>query len=394
MNITEKCTGCMACYNSCPFNAIEIVQNKKGFYEPKIIKEKCKNCKKCVSVCPQNNPISKNKFKEIYAAWSKDKDIRINSTSGGIFSELANIVLNKNGVVIGAMFDQNFKTIHGVITNKKDLDKTRGSKYVQSYIGNSFKIAKEFLDKGKVVLFSGVGCQIAGLKKFLNKEYNNLYTIDVLCHGVPSPRIFEEYKDRQNQKEISNIRFRFKKPSWTIFSMKIDYKNGSSYMKDTYKDLYTRAFLEDYITNDVCCECQYVGEKRVSDITLADFWGYISENYKTRNTEKGISLVMINSLKGNELFENIKKNVVYVRKNIDEAKKGNQCLREPFKKNKNYNDFWKIYFEYGYDKAFQRYIKQKRMPLKRRISLLFNDKAYLIPKNFRNKLIEIREKNK
>ena len=154
------------------------------------------------------------------------------------------------------------------------------------------------------------------------------------------------------------------------------------------------AFLEDYITNEVCSNCQYVGEDRVSDITLADFWGYISNSYKTRNTEKGISLIMINSIKGKELFENIKEDIIFIEKDIEEAKRGNRCLNRPFNKNKNYDNFWKTYFEFGYDKAFQTYIKPKSMTLKRKISLLFNDKAYLIPKKLRKKLIIIREKNK
>ena len=200
MNITEKCTGCMACYNACPFNAIEIIQNEKGFYEPHIIEEKCKKCKKCVITCPQNNLAEKKENKVVYAAWSNSEIEREESTSGGIFSEIAKKVLEEDGIVVGAIYDENFKVVHGILTNKEDLQKTRGSKYVQSYIGDSFKIVKKYLDEGRKVLFSGVACQIAGLKNFLNKKYNNLITVDVLCHGVPSPMIFEEYKKRHNGK--------------------------------------------------------------------------------------------------------------------------------------------------------------------------------------------------
>lgn len=394
MVITQKCTGCMACYNACPFNAIEIIQNKKGFYEPRIIEEKCKKCKICVMTCPQNHEIEKQKYKSVYAAWTKDKTIRKNSTSGGIFTEIAKKVLEEKGVIIGVIFDQNFKVVHGVIEKEEDLVKTRGSKYVQSYVGNVFKLAKKYLEEGRLVLFSGVACQIAGLKKFLNKEYSNLLTIDVLCHGVPSPKIFEEYKEKQAKNEIKNISFRYKKPNWTVFSMKIDYKNKKSYVKNTYKDKYLRAFLEDYITNETCSDCKYTGEERVGDITLADFWGYISETFKMRNTEKGISLVLINTEKGKKYFENLKNDIICLDKTFEEAKKGNQCLRNPFKKNKLYNEFWNTYFEEGYEKAFNKYIKEKKMPIKRKISLLFNNKAYVIPKTIREKMISIRDNKK
>lgn len=204
--------------------------------------------------------------------------------------------------------------------------------------------------------------------------------------------IFEEYKKRHNGNEISNIKFRYKKPSWTIFSMKIDYKNGSSYSNTTYKDEYIRAFLEDYITNEVCCECKYTGKDRVSDITLADFWGYISESFKNRNTEKGISLVMVNTKVGEEYFYKIKERIVYIEKTFEEAAKGNQCLRKPFQKNKLYNEFWKNYFLAGYDDTVKKYIREKNMPLKRKISLIFNDTAWIFPKEIREKLIKIRDK--
>ena len=394
MIITEKCTGCMACYNACPFDAIEIGENEKGFYVPKINEEKCRKCNKCVAVCPQNDFVEKHKHKEVYAAWSKDKEIRQQSTSGGLFTEIANKVLENNGVIIGAIFDKDYKVVHGVIKSKEELNKTRGSKYVQSYIGSSYKIAKEYLENGKLVLFSGVSCQVAGLKKFLGREYENLITTDILCHGVPSPSVFKQYKEKMGQDEITNIQFRYKKPSWTIFSMKIDYKNGKTYKASTYKDPFIRAFLEDYITNEVCAECKYTGENRVSDITLADFWGYISENYKMRNTEKGISLVMINTEKGKKIFETIKEQVIYREKDIEEAKKGNRCLREPFNKNKQYDEFWSDYLKDGYEKTFATYIKEKKMPLKRKISLLFNDKAYLLPRIVRKKLIKVRDNSK
>lgn len=395
MRVNEKCTGCMACYNACPVGAIEIVQDEKGFYEPKIIKEKCIQCKKCKLVCPEVNSREKNDNPTVYAAWAKQKDIRENSTSGGIFSIIATKVLEADGVVFGAMFDENFKVVHSYVTEIEDLVKFRGSKYVQSFIGGSLKKVEAFLQEGKMVLFSGTACQIAGLLNYLQKDYENLITIDILCHGVPSPKIFKEYIQNINEekKKIKEIKFRYKKPSWTVFSMKIEYEDGKYYLRDTFKDPYLRGFLEDYITKEICTECQYTGEKRISDITLADFWGYISDQYKTRNNEKGISLILVNTEKGKKILELLKEKIVIRNKTIEEAVRSNQCLKEPFRKNKLYDEFWKEYKENGYETASKKYFKPRKMTLKRKVSLFFNDKAYLIPKKLRIKLINARAAN-
>lgn len=398
MNICDKCIGCMACYQSCPFHAIRITQDEKGFYKPVIIEGKCKLCGKCQKICPQNNQIKRNTAQKVYAAWIEDIQIRKNSTSGGIFTVLAKQVLAKKGVVFGAMFDEKFKVVHSFIEKEEDLIKMQGSKYVQSYIGESYIKVKEFLQEDKVVLFSGTACQIAGLFSYLDKDRDNknLITVDILCHGVPSPKIFEEYKKSivKNVEDIENIKFRYKKPSWTVFSMKIDIKNQKPYIKCTYKDPYLRGFLGDFITNEVCSQCKYVGEKRISDITIADFWGYISDNRKMRNTEKGISLVIVNTNKGKEIFDYITSEIKFTEKEIEEAKLGNQCLREPFPKNTNYDMFWRTYFEKGYEVASTKYFVPIKEKYKRKISLLFNDKAYLIPKKMRKKLIDIRTKSK
>ena len=395
MKVNEKCTGCMACYNACPVRAIEIIQNDKGFYEPNIIEEKCIKCKKCKVICPEINHREKNTVPSVYAAWNKEKNTRKNSTSGGVFSIIATEVLNLNGIVFGAMFDEEFRVIHSYITKTEDLFELRGSKYVQSFIGNSFQKAKQFLEEGRVVLFSGTACQISGLLNYLQKDYINLITIDILCHGVPSPKIFKEYIKNINreQNKIKEIRFRYKKPSWTVFSMKIDYEDGRTYMKSTFKDPYLRGFLEDYTTNEICAECQYTGEKRISDITLADFWGYISDEFKTRNTEQGISLILVNTEKGKNLLNKLNKKMVIINKTIQEAMKGNKCLNEPFKKNNLYDEFWKEYKENGYENVSAKYFKPRKMKLKRRLSLLFNDYAYIIPYKIRNKLIKVREQN-
>ena len=389
MEICTECTGCMCCYNSCPKNAITIIQDKKGFYIPDIDKKKCINCDLCKKICPQNCNIEKNEPKEVIASWSRDKKIRKKSSSGGLAYLISKYILKNNGVVYGVSFDQSFKAQHERITRIEDLYKIQGSKYVQSYVGNSLENVKQDLEENKTVLFTGTACQIAGLKSYLKKEYSNLYTIDVLCHGIPSPRIFEEYLISKNKESITSINFRLKQPSWTKYSIKIDY-NKDTYIKSNFKDKYLRAFLKDYITNECCSSCKYTGKERVSDITLADFWGYVSEKYKYRNTEKGISLVLINNSKGKDLFNKINSEIIFIEKDFEEAALGNQCLRKPFEKNKKYNEFWEDYFKNDFDFVANKYFTPDRLTLKRKVSLFFNNYAFIIPKKIRRKMIEMR----
>lgn len=391
--LPEKCTGCLACFNECEFNAIEIKQNNKGFYIPVINKNLCKNCGMCEKVCPEIEHVNKNNVIGCYAAWSKNDEIRKKSTSGGIFYEIAKSIIDDGGIVVGAVFDENYKVIHDIIDNVDELIRLQGSKYVQSYLGNIYKRVEKELLKQRKVVFSGVACQIAGLKNFLKKEYDNLILIDVLCHGAPSPLIFNEYLERKkNIGTIKNISFRYKKPSWTVFSMRVDYYENKIYQKDTFEDEYIRLFLDDYITNEVCAECKYTGEKRVSDLTLADFWGYVSDKRKYRNTEKGISMILTNTEKGFKLLENIEKNLTIVEKDFEEAQNGNQCLKRPFKKNALYKEFWNDYAQNGYEYVLNTYFKKKKMSMKRKISLLVYNNAYLIPKIVRAKLIKARNK--
>lgn len=394
MKLVDKCTGCMACYNSCKFNAIKIIQNEKGFYVPKIDMHKCKKCGCCEKACPEKNQIEKRRWQECYAAWSNNKDVRSTSTSGGIFYEIAKEILKESGVVFGVVFNKESNLVqHTMIKDITELNNLQGSKYVQSFVGDIYLKVKEQLDNNKLVLFSGVSCQIAGLKMYLKKSYDNLITIDVLCHGAPSPKIFDEYLNDKNFKKIEKISFRYKRPSWTVFSMKVEY-SGKQYLKDTNKDEYLRLFLSDFITNEVCSDCKYTGEERIADITLADFWGYISDKMKYRNKEKGISLVLVNSQSGEVIFNKIKNYITYINKDFLEAKDGNKCLTKPYPKNKNYNSFWNDYFKYGYKYIIDKYYAERKIPIRRKISLFINDHAYIVPKCIRKRMYNIKYKHK
>lgn len=360
INIKEKeqCCGCSACYNICPQNAIIMEEDKKGFKYPKVNIEKCINCKLCEKVCPIiNNKEGVNKTKA-YASINKDDEIRKESSSGGIFTLLAEEVIEMDGVVFGAAFDENFNVIHKCIKNKNEIGELRGSKYVQSDIGESYKQAKIFLEQNKYVLFTGTPCQIEGLKNFLGKNYDKLYTQDFICHGVPSKKIWKKYlsfMQKDKEKLIKTINFRNKKHGWENYSMNIEYNNKKIYNKEHNKDIYMRAFLQNISLRESCYNCQFKKYNRNSDITLADFWG-ISKVKPEINDHKGTSLVIINSNKGKFLFEKIRNRCIIKEVDLEEAIRYNKAFAFSAKYNENSEKFFEDVDDgISFDKAIKKY---------------------------------------
>lgn len=304
----KNCTGCSACMNACPKDAINISYENSFFYEPKVDYNKCVSCKKCVSVCPALDYTSFNsKNPKTYAAYAHDAE-RKTSASGGVFPVIAKWILQNGGYVCGAAWSENWDVHHIIIDNVEDLQKLKVSKYVQSYVGDVFTKIKELLSYGKTVLFSGTPCQNAGLRKFLGRDYDNLYMMDLLCHGAPSPRIWQDYLtknfDKQNIKEIN---FRSKENGW-ISTRKLVYDKSGSFVKtDEAKPvgIFYEAFLNHKINNESCMECKYRYIPRPGDFTIGDFWHYPAFD-KTLNDGKGLSVMLLNSKKTEALFENFK----------------------------------------------------------------------------------------
>lgn len=370
----ELCTGCGACYLGCAKSAITMHTNNKGFLYPIIDESKCIECGKCRRICPILNVKIKENIedKKTYACWSKDSNLRAISTSGGVFTNIAKYILSKDGVVFGAKFDENFKVIHDECKNLNELKDFRGSKYVQSEIGDSYLKAKKYLDNKVLVLFTGTPCQIAGLNSFLGKEYSNLLTMDIVCHGVPSPLIFSDYIKYIEEKKgdkIKNISFRYKKPSWSVFSMKIDFQKSNSYIRDKYKDPYLVGFLSDYYLRDSCHNCKFTNLDRAGDITVSDYWQYKSYSKSMRNNEKGISMVMINNSKGKEVFDIISKELVYEERSLKDAVGSNSSLSRSYPKNKKSDEFWEYYFKNGFSETVIKYLN----PLKRTFRTKLHD---------------------
>ena len=304
----KSCTGCGACVNACPVKALSMEFNDEGFYAPKVDEEKCIKCGKCKSVCPAVNFSTKNKNKPVSYAYAASDEERKNSTSGAFFSILAKYVLEQNGYVCGAAWNEKFEANHIIIDKIEDLHKIRFSKYVQSNTMNCFTKIRELLEQNKLVLFSGTPCQNAGLIKFLNKEYPNLITMDIICHGAPSPRVWQDYLDENfDRNKIVDINFRNKDNGWVQCgeiwyygsSSNIDYANGEK----SPIGVYYEAFLGHYLSNKPCLDCKYRSVPRPADFTCGDFWHlYESE----LNDKKGLSVVLLNNSKAEKIFNILK----------------------------------------------------------------------------------------
>ena len=353
----SKCCGCGACYNACPANAITMKEDEYGFKYPKIDSARCTNCGLCERVCPiLKTTIQSKEVLKAYAAYMKNEEIRKQSSSGGIFTLLAEYIIKQNGVVFGAQFDESYKVIHSDVDNIHDLGKFRGSKYVQSDILESYKKVKKLLDENRKVLFTGTPCQIEGLKSFLKREYENLYTQDIICHGVPSPLVWEKYKEFRKSidgKSPVKIDFRNKDTGWKMFNMKFDY-DKFSYFQNQRNDLFMQAFLKNTCLRDSCYSCAFKNENKVSDITLGDYWG-IQNVHPEMDDDKGTSAIIINSSKGQELFEAIKQDLVWKETEYENIQKYNSALVKSAQKDPNRKNFFKNLDKKPFDELVKKY---------------------------------------
>lgn len=339
----NTCYGCFACYNICPTDSIKMIEDQEGFLYPNIDEKSCINCGKCFDVCPYNLDITSSSTifkKRVYAARSKNRQNLNSSSSGGIFSELAKVILEKGGLVYGVGFDKNFKAIHKSIDNLNNLDDLKGSKYIQSEINYIFCDIRDNLDAGKNILFCGTPCQVKGLKNFLDKDYTKLYTIDFVCHGVPSYKIFRKYLnwiEREYNSKVVSIDFRNKDNGWTLYNQKIIFDNGESYKSTKLDNPFMLGFRNNAYLRPSCHTCEFATKERFSEITLGDFWG-LNVFHPLFYKDVGASLVMINSSKGDELFYSIKESIEFEKSTIQKALKSNGCLVNPSKQHKKRNE--------------------------------------------------------
>ncbi len=319
--IKERCVGCKSCEQSCPKHCISMVENKEGFWNPVVDEQRCIECKLCLKTCPaKNTTVHRNEPQHVWA-WRNQNDTDImRSASGGAADSAAKAVLQMGGVVYGAAYDDQLVVNHIEVTDDAGRERIQSSKYVQSDPKDSYSKVKQRLAEGKTVLFTGTPCQIAGLYTFLGGDHHNLYTLDLICHGVPSPKFFKkylEYQNKQSEGQVIYFNFRSKeKRGWgTQYMLKTKTKTRT---KTLALDRYGKHFMDGDCYRECCYQCPYANTKRVGDLTVGDFWG-IAKSHPEFNSPKGVSSVFINTEKGQKLFEQMQPFAEVVKATLEEG---------------------------------------------------------------------------
>lgn len=370
MNIpVQNCSSCAACANVCARNAISMQLDAEGFYRPVIDAGKCVECGACERACPWNksveNPNVANASPKTVAAYAKDESVRLQSSSGGIFTILAERVLDDDGVVIGVAQTAPTRFGHIVVDNKADLAKLRGSKYVQADVGLVYREVRSQLKAGRKVLFSGTPCQVAGLYAVLgNAATADLFTVDIVCHGTPSVKVFEKSvreQEKVNNAVFSDVNFRDKTTGWSSYSLSCHFDNGQSLRMHHDRSKYMRLFLNRICQNVSCDDCRYRKLPRIADITLGDYWG-VSKYHPEMNDNKGTSVVLLNTTPGSMLFESVADKVIQCDSNVEYAIAGNPCIVRSGKPHPKRAEFFANLDKYSLDQLIKMYCPLPSLP--------------------------------
>lgn len=360
----SECCGCNACVNICPKKCIAMQVDDEGFWYPQIDVTTCVNCNLCSKSCPILNTSKADKQRPplAYAAINKNSQVRMNSSSGGIFTLLAEEVIKQNGIVFGATLSKDCcEVYHTSVDQIEDLQKLRGSKYLQSWMGDTYSEVKSQLENGREVLFSGTPCQIEGLKLFLDKKYVNLLCVDFICHGVPSPKVWKKYvrfREKSAGASAEQVFFRHKKNGWKTFTILFEFSNNTVYEQLFSKDLFMQAFLRDACLRPSCHACKFKNVNRESDITMADFWG-VQKVTPNMDDDKGTSLVFVHSKKGIKYWDLIKGTTRAEETDIILSTKGNPSFTQSSKANKKRKKFFLHIDSMEFDQLVANYVKEK-----------------------------------
>ena len=360
---SSQCYGCSACMQTCENNAISMIEDEEGFLYPVINEELCIGCGRCALSCQTNN--SKKDIgraeRVMYAAYNNDWNIRRKSSSGGVFFSLARKILQTGGIVFGAAFNSDYEVEHMSADSELKLDKLIGSKYVQSNVKYTYREVKDYIKSGKEVLYAGTPCQISGLRNFLAKEdIDNLIFVSVICHGVCSPMVWRKYlnlkKGQYDEKQVTAVSFRDKKEGWHNFGLEI--KLGDRCYRQSHKiDLYMKGFLQNKYLRPSCYECEAKKNMENADIILGDFWG-IGNTYPELDDDKGVSCVLVNSLKGKKLWEIVKEEFVVREVSYEQIVKSNSALIDSPEKPSDRKDFFEQLNEEGLiEKSITNHVK-------------------------------------
>ena len=355
----KDCSGCGACFNSCPVKAIEMQPDHEGYLYPVIDEEKCINCGKCQKSCPAIQVKYDNHEPVCYAVMADD-EVRGQSSSGGMFTLLADYVLEKGGAVCGAAYADDMSVEHIMIDRKEDLGKLRFSKYVQSNTKHIYQETEKVLKSGRPVLFSGCPCQVAAVKAYLGKDYDQLYTADLICHGVPSQKVFRKYLDDcYPDKKVTGVNFRNKASFGWSSNMSVYFEDGTCHLERAVTDPYFRAFQRVLDTRPSCGECRFATFPRQGDISIGDFWG-ISKVNPEMTDNKGTSLVLSNSEKGDRVFEELHEKMKKMEKYpVEEATSKSGSIDHQIKQHPDRERFFRLLDIYPFDKAVEYTLKKK-----------------------------------
>lgn len=357
----DSCTGCGLCTKVCPVSCISMTENMEGYSYPKIDNQKCINCEKCAKMCPSNNEFNKYSG-SFYMGWHKDDNVLLKSSSGGTVTALAQITFEKGGVVFGAYMDlESHEIYHVEIDKEEDLDRIRLSKYYQGISCDTYARVKELIGQRKYVMFTGVACQIAGLLSYLGKEKKSQYllTVDVLCHGISNKSIVNGYlkdKEKKYQKKLTGYRFRVKPQDsdWWLGGstrMRLDFNDGTRFVDSKEVGTFFVGFNKYLFLRKSCYECRYTGTDRISDITLADFWGIKKSKIIQHEMSMGVSAISLNTDKAKSLINDLREKMVIKPVDPDEVVPYNQAFRKPATINPNREQFFKLFNTVGFDKA-------------------------------------------
>lgn len=388
-----ECCGCNACKEICPKHCIKLVTDNEGFWYPQVNTEQCVDCGLCNKVCPVSEKMDKTvqySIPKVFAAYNKDKIVRIDSTSGGMFSALAQCMFDMNGYVCGAVYNNDHTVSHVVTSDKDELDNIRSSKYLQSDASLIYRQVKALTRQGKHVLVCGTPCQIQALYKFLGCRPDNLVTCDFICRGVNSPKVFLSYMnmlERQYGAKATKIKFKAKEWGWHNFSMRVNFANGKEYCKDRWHDFFFIGYLQyGGFARPSCYDCKFKDDVHVADITLADFWG-IENIDKTMDQDLGTSLVMVNTDKGMEWIDKTKKDMVLKEFSIDDARTGNPALTNPLKSiREDRTDFFRALDKYKFEKIAKLFFPlPEEVSLPRRIARKIRHTIHVISSEYRQK---------
>lgn len=353
----QNCCGCSACVQDCPQKCISLEEDEKGFRYPIVNERKCIDCGMCEKVCPILNLGDSCNPIKVFAAYNPNEKIRIKSSSGGVFTLLAETIINSGGVVFGAKFNEKWEVVHDYTETIEGIESFRGSKYVQSIIGNSYMLVKQFLQANRKVLFSGTPCQISGLKHYLRKVYDNLFTVEVICHGVPSPLVWKDYLDvKKGSNEFSHITFRDKRNGWMNYGLSFDFKNPTSIniYNSRFVDLYLKGYYSNVFLRESCYNCKFKNGKSNSDIALGDYWG-AEEEHRNLYDDKGLSCIICYSSQGLQLIQSQKLNLEDSSLNKFIKQNPIYYKNNPIPNNRNL--FWKNYNKLGVVLAMKKYAK-------------------------------------